>query len=106
MLTNHSSVQRPVQSPVQGPVHSPVHSPVLSPVHSPVQGPVQGPVPGPVHGPVQRPVQTFTLIYLSAHYRYDTAKPDAWVTRHYLRSIDKAVRDGLIPQLKEEYTLA
>ena len=36
---------------------------------------------------------------------YDTAKPDAWVTRHYLRGLDKAVRDGLIPHLKEEDTL-
>ena len=35
----------------------------------------------------------------------ETAKPDAWVTRHYLRGLDRAVHEGLIPHLKEEDTL-
>jgi len=36
---------------------------------------------------------------------YETDKPNAWVTRHYLRGLDKIVREGLIPHLKEEDTL-
>jgi hypothetical protein len=32
-------------------------------------------------------------------------EPDAWVTRHYLRGLDRTVREGLIPHLAEEDTL-
>jgi hypothetical protein len=32
-------------------------------------------------------------------------EPDAWVTRHYLRGLDRIVREGLIPHLVEEDTL-
>ena len=36
---------------------------------------------------------------------YATDKPNAWVTRHYLRGLDRIVHEGLIPHLKEEDTL-
>ena len=36
---------------------------------------------------------------------YKTNEPDAWVTRHYLRGLDRTVREGLIPHLEEEDTL-
>jgi len=36
---------------------------------------------------------------------HETAKPNAWVSRHYLRSLDKAVREGLIPHLQKEDSL-
>src|SRR5579859_2562831 len=32
-------------------------------------------------------------------------EPDSWVTRHYLRGLDRTVREGLIPHLEEEDTL-
>src|SRR5947207_14645683 len=32
-------------------------------------------------------------------------KADAWITRHYLRGLEKTVRDGLIPSLEGEETL-
>ena len=39
----------------------------------------------------------FKMLILQLGHKSDD--PDAWVTRHYLRGLDKTVRDGLIPSL-------
>src|SRR5205809_1037660 len=36
---------------------------------------------------------------------HKTNEPNVWVTRHYLRGLEKTIRDGMIPHLREEDTL-
>jgi len=45
----------------------------------------------------------FKMLVLQLGRKSD--KSDAWVTRHYLRGLDKTVRDGLIPSLEGKETL-
>src|SRR5437667_1649514 len=45
----------------------------------------------------------FKMLILQLGHKSDD--PDAWVTRHYLRGLDKTVRDGLIPSLEGKETL-
>src|SRR5438876_3170041 len=45
----------------------------------------------------------FKMLILQLGHKSDD--PDAWVTRHYLRGLDKTVRDCLIPSLEGKETL-
>ena len=45
----------------------------------------------------------FKMLVLQLDRRSDQA--DAWITRHYLRGLDRTVRDGLIPSLEGKETL-
>jgi Retrotransposon gag protein len=45
----------------------------------------------------------FKMLILQLGHK--TNEPDAWVTRHYLRGLERTVREGLIPHLAEEDTL-
>lgn len=45
----------------------------------------------------------FKMLVLQLRYKLD--EPNAWITRHYLRGLDKTVRDGLIPSLEGKETL-